>query len=120
MMGISSISRVNGWLSALVVAAVLWSPTFARACSVCSTGREDESSIAYIFGTAFMTLMPFALVGSLLLWLRGFVRESEAAHETARKLGTEAAAIDETRGIVSERHAQPQNANEILGAQVRQ
>ncbi len=91
MTGISAISKVNGWLSALVVAAILWSPTLAEACAVCWSGREDASRTAYIIGTAFMTLMPFVLVGTLLWWLRGFLRKSEAAHDAARKLGTEAA-----------------------------
>ncbi len=102
MTGISVISRVNGWLSALAVAALLWSPTLAQACAVCWSGRDDASRTAYIVGTAFMTLMPFVLVGTLLWWLRGFLRESEAAHAAARKLGTEAAAMDEMSAQVGQ------------------
>ena len=99
-----SSSRACTGLKALLVLAILWSPTIVHACAVCSAGNEEESRTAYVIGTAFMTLMPFAVVGVFLWWLRTFLRRSEAEHEAARTLEPLAVTADGV-GSSAERHA---------------
>jgi hypothetical protein len=72
------------------VQVVLWAgfallvPGIGAACSVCMTGRDDETRLAFELMTAFMTVMPFILAGGVFYWLRGRMRELEAMHERAR------------------------------------
>lgn len=68
---------------------VLFAPGISAACSVCMTGREDDTRLVYVLMTGFMTLIPFALAGGVFYWLRGRVREIEANHERARAAASE-------------------------------
>lgn len=71
---------------ALVASLVVTlAPTIAAACSVCTTGKEDDTRIAFELMTAFMTVIPFVLVGGVFWWLRGRLREVETAHERVRE-----------------------------------
>lgn len=72
-----------------VAAVLLAAPRAADACAVCFSGKTDETRIAFILTTAFMTVMPFVLLGAAVLWLRRHLREHEAAQEAHR--GREAA-----------------------------
>ncbi len=65
--------------------AALLAPGIAAACSVCMTGKEDDTRIAFELMTAFMTVVPFVLVGGVFWWLRGRLREVEDAHKRARE-----------------------------------
>ena len=76
-------------LAALAV-ALLWAvPGVADACSVCFSARE-ENRLAFIATTGFMTAMPFALVGSVVWWLRARALELEQSESEsgARPRGT--------------------------------
>ena len=68
-----SISRIA---ILLVLSLVLVVPESADACAVCSSGREEASRTAFIIGTAFMTALPFVLVGGLIWWIRKKSREA--------------------------------------------
>ena len=58
-------------LRATLLAALLAAlPRAAEACAVCTSGRADETRVAFIATTAFMTAMPLLLVGGLVLYLR--------------------------------------------------
>ena len=59
-----------GFANALVAVAILAAPRTALACAVCFSGRDDETQLAFRISTGVMTLLPFVLVGGLLLWLR--------------------------------------------------
>jgi len=59
----------SGWLSAVAV-LVVWSPGISQACSVCSTGREDENRLAFILTTAFLTFLPLSMIGGFVWYLR--------------------------------------------------
>jgi hypothetical protein len=61
--------------STAVATAILAAPRMALACAVCFSGRDDETQLAFRIATGGMTLMPFLLVGGLLLWLRKRFRE---------------------------------------------
>ncbi len=54
---------------------VLALPVNAWACSVCFSGT-DENRLAFILTTAFMSFMPFFLVGGVVYWI---VRQNRAA-----------------------------------------
>lgn len=78
---------------------VLFTPGVSAACSVCMTGRDDETRMAFEFMTAFMTLMPFVLAGGVFYWLRGRVRELEAMHERARTVSKEGLLAEHSAGL---------------------
>jgi hypothetical protein len=44
-------------------------PRVASACAVCFSGKEDDSRVAFIATTAFMTAMPLLLVGGTIYYL---------------------------------------------------
>ena len=54
---------------AIAVSLVLASPAVSQACAVCMSGRDDENRTAFIAMTAFMTTMPFLLIGGIVFWL---------------------------------------------------
>lgn len=57
-------------LASLIALAILWSPQFASACSVCMTGKTDETRVAFIVTTAFLTFLPLGMIGGFVWWLR--------------------------------------------------
>ena len=71
-------------LSAVLAMGLVVAPRISEACAVCMTGREDENRIAFELMTAFMTIIPFLLVGGIFWWLRGRLKELEARHDRAR------------------------------------
>ena len=81
-------STLNG-ISGACAAGVLIAPGISAACSVCMTGREDETRIAFELMTAFMTVIPFVLAGGVFWWLRDRLKEIEAGHERARAASIE-------------------------------
>jgi hypothetical protein len=80
---------------ALLFAALL--PEAAAACSVCY-GGEEESRSAFILTTVLLSVLPLAMIGSLVWWIARRVRAIEAADaviappsplglETSRSIG---------------------------------
>ena len=67
-------SVVGGALALLVIAA----PGVSQACFACMSGREDETRVAFIATTAFLTALPLLLFGGFLWWLRRRARQLEA------------------------------------------
>ena len=57
-------------LASVAALAIVLSPQLANACSVCMTGKDDETRAAFIAMTAFMTFLPIGLIGGLVWWLR--------------------------------------------------
>jgi hypothetical protein len=74
---------VAGVRAALVVAAALAAPRAAAACAVCSSGREDEARIAFLWTTVFLSALPLLLAGGIALWLRRRLREHARAEADA-------------------------------------
>jgi len=81
----------SGWLSAVAV-LVVWSPGISQACSVCSTGREDENRLAFILTTAFLTFLPLSMIGGFVWYLRRRHLQLEMESELELELELEAAA----------------------------
>jgi len=57
-------------LAAVIALAIVLSPQLASACSVCMTGKSDETRLAFIVTTAFLTFLPLGLIGGFVWWLR--------------------------------------------------
>ena len=54
-----------------VVAFLALVPELAHACAVCGAGVDDDQSrIAYLVTSAVLSVLPLALFGAFLLWLR--------------------------------------------------
>ena len=77
--------RVRSFSSGLVVAAltglVILTPELARACAVCTAGRDEENQLAFLLSTLGMSLMPLIAIGTLVfvLWRRIKKLEAETA-----------------------------------------
>ena len=67
-------SRVKDRIAALALAAWVAAPELARACAVCTAGRDDETQAAFLGTTAFLSVLPLALIGGFVWWLRRRVR----------------------------------------------
>jgi hypothetical protein len=74
-------------IARIALALMLALPRIAPACSVCFSGR-DESRTAYVLTTVLLSLLPLALVGGFLLWMRARSRalEREAQRRAAADL----------------------------------
>ena len=69
-------------LSSAFVAALAWlivyGPTVAEACSVCTAGRDEENQTAFLLSTLFMSLTPLIALGTLVYVLRRRYQKLEA------------------------------------------
>ena len=79
-------------VTAILAAAALLCPGAAEACAVCGPGTE-ESRVAFILTTAFMTALPLALIGGVVYWLRRRLAEMERRAHTDREAALRAAGI---------------------------
>jgi len=61
--------RFASTLSLGVLTALLWSPGFALACSVCQAGTSDNR-FEFIATTALLTFLPLILIGGGVWGLR--------------------------------------------------
>ena len=67
-------------LPMLVLLALVTLPESAAACAVCGAGLDDDQGrVAYLITSAVLSVLPLALLGSFLLWLRRQHRRQSAA-----------------------------------------
>ena len=64
-------------LALLTFLALVASPEAASACAVCTGGQTDEVRYAFIWTTGFLSVLPLALIGGLVWFLRRRFRELE-------------------------------------------
>ena len=64
-MRMRSLTRITAAASALLFV----SPALAHACAVCG-GGSDRMRVAFLISTAFLSLLPLALIFSGVWWLR--------------------------------------------------
>jgi hypothetical protein len=76
-------NRLAAWA---IATAALLAPRISQACAVCSF-RDDGTQKGFLIGTLFMTLLPFAVIGSILLVVRRRLRRA-AADQPARDFGS--------------------------------
>ncbi|HEB91727.1 MAG TPA: hypothetical protein ENI85_19285 [Deltaproteobacteria bacterium] len=95
-------SRVSGFLapacrmrwrglfmgSAVAAWALPLLPSLARACSVCTAGRDEENAAAFLLTTIFMSILPLAALGTLVfvIWRRFRKLEAEAEAEARQEI----------------------------------
>jgi hypothetical protein len=65
---------VRRGLSVLVGCVVFLLPSLAAACAVCMSNDQEDTRLAFILTTAFMTFMPLTV---LFLAIRWFVRRAK-------------------------------------------
>ena len=61
---------MRSYFVSIAVLALVLAPEIAAACSVCFSGRSDETRVAFIATTALLTALPLLLIGTLVWWLR--------------------------------------------------
>lgn len=77
--------------SLAALALVAWLtlvPRLAEACAVCSAGRTDESRLAFIWTTVFMSVLPLAAIGAGVMWLRRAMLRAREAERLATARAT--------------------------------
>jgi hypothetical protein len=47
-------------------------------CAVCYSAKDDAANAAFLVMTAFMTLLPLAVLGGLIYWVVRRIRAAEA------------------------------------------
>jgi len=62
----------------MMVTAILLVPGLAQACAVCFSGRSDETRVAFIATTAFLTFLPILLIVGVVWWFRRRVLAMQA------------------------------------------
>ena len=68
---------LRAWIAGLGAALCLGAPELARACSVCTSGTEEASRLAFILTTAFLSALPLVMLGAVLWWLWRRTRQLE-------------------------------------------
>lgn len=77
-------SRVRAVFASAMMALVLYMvPSVARACSVCTAGRDEENQAAFLLSTLFMSLLPLIVIGSVVFFLWRRIQKLEV-DETER------------------------------------
>ena len=80
-------ARIRRWLPRSRAAIVVATPRLAAACAVCMRWRRRRTQRAFAIGSLFLSVLPLAVVGGAVLYLRRRARaiESEA---NARRIAT--------------------------------
>lgn len=65
-------------IAALLV--LLLAPELADACTVCAANDDNGTQSAFRFSTAFLTVLPLALIGGVGWWLARRIRAHDAHH----------------------------------------
>jgi hypothetical protein len=68
--------------AALAAALVLASPELAAACSVCTSGRDDATRLAFLLTMLLLSAIPAAFIGGMILYLRRRLRQLDAGAST--------------------------------------
>jgi hypothetical protein len=76
--------RIAAWS---IATALLLAPRVSEACAVCSS-RDDGSQRGFLIGTLIMTLLPFLVIGSILLVVRAAAAPLPAAVQPFRDFGS--------------------------------
>ncbi len=73
----------TAWMAA-ACAIVVSLPAAARACAVCTSKDDAAFNVAMLKGTALLSLLPLALIGGLVWYLRRRAREIAAGAASPR------------------------------------
>ena len=78
------LGSLMAWCVLLLTAA----PSIARACAVCTAGRDEENAAAFLLSTIGMSLMPLVALGTLVFVLWRRIQKLEAEGRTAESAAT--------------------------------
>ena len=81
-----TIYRKKALFWGLVLSLLNWAPKISEACSVCTTGRDDENRMAFLLTTVFLSLLPLAMIGGFAWWIWRRIRQverDEISHDAA-------------------------------------
>jgi len=96
------LERARSGLRAGVLFATAWisvhAPALATACSVCTAGRDEENQAAFLATTVFMSVLPLAVIGTILFVLRRRYKKLQAELSDRRNLAAAAAASGAMQG----------------------
>ncbi|MCG6986656.1 MAG: hypothetical protein LJF06_00500 [Gemmatimonadetes bacterium] len=62
------------WIPVIVLLLLAFVPGVAHACAVCFDPR-DKSNGTFLLSTAFLSLVPVGILGSMGMWLRKRLRD---------------------------------------------
>jgi hypothetical protein len=74
------VTRPLRWLAAAVALVVASFPAPAVACPVCFWGQSN-SMVAYVATAVFLSMLPLAMIGAIVLWIRRRLRDERAPME---------------------------------------
>jgi hypothetical protein len=62
-------------VASILLAAIV--PETASACAACLASQSEEIRYAFLWTTGFLSVLPVAMLGLAVLWLRRRAREAE-------------------------------------------
>jgi hypothetical protein len=78
---------MRSMLAAIAAALLVATPQVAAACAVCLGGTGGGTSRAFAIGTLLLSVVPLAVIGGAVLYLRHRSRVIES-EENARRIAT--------------------------------
>ncbi len=78
---------IRRMLAPLALAIVVATPRLADACAVCLGGMGGGTRRAFAIGTLFLTVLPLAVIGGAILYLRHRAKAIER-EASARRVAT--------------------------------
>lgn len=70
--------RLSGLAALALALGALLAPGVGEACSKCLAASSEETKLAYVLTTVFMSVLPLAGIGGLVWWLVRRARAAEA------------------------------------------
>jgi hypothetical protein len=61
--------RLRAAFHGVLATALVLAPQAALACPKCLSGRSDETRLAYLLTTVFLSVFPLLMIGGLAFWL---------------------------------------------------
>jgi hypothetical protein len=80
-------ARIRSMAPALGAAIVVATPRLAAACAVCMGGVGGGTQRAFAIGSLFLSVLPLAVIGGAVLYLRRRARAIESEAQ-ARRIAT--------------------------------
>ncbi len=83
-------------LAALLGAALFMLPSLAAACSVCMSNDQEDTRLAFILTTAFMTFLPLTVLFFTIRWFVRRARIHDEAQDQVRVARAASAPLEPT------------------------
>jgi len=90
---VSAALRIRNAIAVATTALLVSWPELLHACSVCFSGRGEQSRVAFRDTTIFLSTLPLLAVGGVVWWLFRRVRALEADAQDGAATSTDSANI---------------------------